>query len=479
MSIKNKPFAFLRGNIAFRLWGAMMVLAGIGVIFLWVVQIALFEPNYIDASISAINANLEPLAEELSGLPSDDVLSGPELLRNFSKSTNVRVYLVDENGNVLISYINGKTDTGLDTMETQKEIRYITKGLQTVLSGESSKQVIDSDKIGFSLVIGAPATYHGECTAIFIHQSLAAMQTMQELNRNQLVMLSIVMALMASCIAVLLTRNFTKPIHNIENTVMRLAEGDLSAKPDVKRNDELGRLSKSVEELGVALQRVDVLRKEVIANVSHELSAPLSLILGYSEKVRDVSGDDPQLRNQDMELIIRETFRLSRMVDDIMDYSKLQSGYGKLNIVPSNLYELVAAEVEAIRQAAVEYGIKIELSGYAKEIEVNVDSLKISQVMRNLLNNAVNHTADEQGITVSIAKDADSVVVRVRSPGRPIPEEERDAIWERYQRVQHQGGRREGTGIGLSIVATILEAHGFAYGVETGAHANTFWFSIR
>lgn len=477
MSTGNRPFAFVRGHIAFRLWGAMMVLAGIGVVFLWVVQIALFEPNYIDASAAAMFENMGPLADELSLLPAEDESGAPALLGSFSKSTNVRVYLVDAGGDVLISYSNGKPG-GHEMTEAQKELQYLFEDIPAVLRGESRKEVNRSEKFGLSLNIGVPTTYRGDSAAVFVHQSLSAMQTMQELNRNQLVMLSIIMAMMASLIAVLLTRSFTRPIHNIEDVVKRLAEGELTAKPDVRRGDELGRLSHSVEELGLALQRVDVLRKEVIANVSHELSAPLSLILGYGEMVRDITGDNPELRTANMDLIIRETTRLSRMVDDIMDYSKFQAGYGALNIVLLNLNDLIVTEVEAVRQAAADYHIEIEIDSDAAELEVEVDPLKISQVIRNLLNNAINHTAEGETVSISIAREREGVRVNMTNPGRPISQVEREIIWERYQRVQHQNGRREGTGIGLSIVSTILEAHGIAYGVESDDTGNTFWFSI-
>ena len=106
-----------------------------------------------------------------------------------------------------------------------------------------------------------------------------------------------------------------------------------------------------------------------------------------------------------------------------------------------------------------------------------IDALKISQVIRNLLYNAINHTGEGQAITVTVQHTPETIRVAVINPGAPIPEEEREQIWERYQRSQHQSGRRLGTGIGLSIVSTILDAHGMGYGVDCEAGMTSFWFS--
>lgn len=117
-------------------------------------------------------------------------------------------------------------------------------------------------------------------------------------------------------------------------------------------------------------------------------------------------------------------------------------------------------------QSAQENQLTLSFDGPGEELNVQVDALKISQVVRNLLNNAINHTKDGETITVSVEKDMQGCLVRVINPGEPIPEEDRAIIWERYQRSQHQAGRRQGTGIGLSIVKTILDAHGMTYGVD-------------
>jgi signal transduction histidine kinase len=169
---------------------------------------------------------------------------------------------------------------------------------------------------------------------------------------------------------------------------------------------------------------------------------------------------------------------MSEMVNDIMDYSQLQAGYMKLNKDWFNLYEIIESEVAYCENSAAGYGIRIMLDSPRTDIPVLVDALKISQVMRNLLYNAINHTKDGAAIVVTVSESDTDRKVSVINPGEPIPEEERASIWERYQRSQHQGGRRQGTGIGLSIVSAILKAHGTRYGVDCTNGETIFWFAL-
>lgn len=168
------------------------------------------------------------------------------------------------------------------------------------------------------------------------------------------------------------------------------------------------------------------------------------------------------------------------MVSDIMDYSQLQAGFVKLKKDAYNLWDIVESEVTHCEQGAAEHQISIRIESIRNDIPVNVDALKIAQVLCNLLYNAINHTADGGTISVMITDAGERKVrVSVVNPGEPIPEEEREVIWERYQRSQHQGGRKTGTGIGLSIVSTFLKAHDMPYGVTCEDGLTTFWFECR
>jgi len=442
---------------------------------MWVVQIFLFERNYVDSTVAEVQSRLQPTIEELK---TKELANNDQLIPSLSKSANGKMLLINGGGKLIAIYSMGHKLLDENSLESMSEyLKYMeqSKEYQQVLKGKSYNKIIRYGSKPIVLEIGIPVVYDNRQASIILYHSLDQLHTVLRINRSQLVTLSITLTLAAAILAALLSRHFVKPISIIKCTVDRLANGELTAKPGLSLHDELGQLSHSVEELSQALQRVDVLRKEVIANVSHELRSPLALIRGYAEMVRDINWNNDEKRNENLNLIIQEAGRMSEMVSDIMDYSQLQAGYVKLKKDWYNLYEIVESEVTHCEKNATEYGITIRLDSSQNDIPVNVDAIKICQVMRNLLNNAVNHTADGGVISVVIEKLNNDIRVSVINHGEPIPEEDRAIIWERYQRSQHHGGRKKGTGIGLSIVSTFLKAHGMLYAVECEDGLTTFW----
>lgn len=466
----------LHSRIVVRLWLIMMLLVTLSIVFIWIVQIFLFERNYVDSTVAEVQGRLQPVIEKLK---TKDLAYHNQLLASLSKSTNGKMMLIGVDGKLIALYSLGyrlQDENSLESVCVFLSEFENSEEYRQVLQGESYHKIIRCGSEPLILEIGIPVVYENRPALIVLYHSMDELHTVLNINRSQLVTLSITLSLAAAILAALLSRYFVKPIHIIKCTVDELAKGELTATPGLSLNDELGQLSDSVDELSQALQRVDVLRKEVIANVSHELRSPLALIRGYAEMVRDISWKNDEKRNEDLNLIIQEAGRMSEMVSDIMDYSQLQAGYIQLKKDWYNLYEIVESEVVHCKQSAAQYGITVRLESTWKDIPVNVDAMKICQVMRNLLNNAVNHTADGGMISVMIEKLGNGIRVSVINPGEPIPEEERAIIWERYQCSQHHGGRKKGTGIGLSIVSTFLKAHDMCYGVDCKETLTTFWF---
>lgn len=465
-----------RPGLMIQLWGMMMGLVALTAVFMWLVQVFLFEHTYAEAALSTSLKQMQPIMNDLTDR---DLAEDDKLLPFLSRLIDGTIFLADDTGelNEIFSYGHFLFDVEQEPEYRIWEFIRDTDEFSNIKNRISYQNVLKGDHGIITIHIGVPVTYGGEDAYLLI-ENMIRTDTVFEFNRHQLILLTVLLTIAASILAAVCSRYFTKPIFAIKHTVDRLAANDFSARAEVKRRDELGELAESVGLLGQALARVDVLRKEVIANVSHELRSPLSVISGYAELVRDIHWKDEEARNEDLNLIIEESNRMSEMVNDILDYSQLQSGYIRLRPELFDFAGLAESETSHCAAAAATYGIKIQFKAGPDPVFIHADPLKLSQVLRNLLYNAINHTPEGDTITVTIEKKGAATRLSVKNPGMPISKEDQKIIWERYQRSQHQNGRRMGTGIGLSIVSTILDAHNMKYGVESDEAETVFWLEV-
>lgn len=474
MKTSRLGFTYIKSKLLVRLWSANMLLVIIGIAFLWTVQILLFEPNYINVTKESLLETVQETAaaiEEMAVDP-DDLPEDPLLF--LSKTIVGTLFLVDADGEILAAFNNGQQ---LNIDGLSNEYNWLLSHAPTVLDGESLSAVEDFEKSS-AILIGVPTTLFQRPAALLLSNTITQIEALQSLNRQQLFLFTIILTIFASTISFFLAQHFIRPIKTIKEAIIRLTNGELYSVPKLKRSDELGTLSESVADLSTELQRVDVLRKEVIANVSHELRSPLALITGYGEMVRDVSGSDERLRKEHMDLIISEAHRMSAMVDDIMDFSIMQAGYTQLKNEIWNTYEVVSSVVAYARGIANQYDITVDFEADRTNGNALFDRIKMEQVLRNLINNGINHTPKNERLLIKLTNTSAGTKVAVINPGKDIPPEQLELIWERYQRVQHQAGHKEGTGIGLAIVKTILTSHAFEYGAESKNGVTCFWFVV-
>ncbi len=451
-----------------------MLLVIIGIAFLWTVQILLFEPNYINTTKESLLETVQETATSLEDIAVDPTGLPDEPLLFLSKTIVGTLFLIDDSGEILSAYNNGQK---LNIDGLKNEYNWLLSHAPTVLNGESLSTVEDFEKSS-AILIGVPMTLFQRPAALLLSNTITQIEALQRLNRQQLFLFTIILTIFASTISFFLAQHFIRPIKTIKKAIVRLTKGELYSVPKLNRGDELGTLSESVADLSTELQRVDVLRKEVIANVSHELRSPLALITGYGEMVRDVSGSDERLRKEHMDLIISEAHRMSAMVDDIMDFSIMQAGYTQLKSEVWNTYEVVSSVVAYARGIANQYDITVDFEADRTNGDALFDRIKMEQVLRNLINNGINHTPKNERLLIKLTNTAAGTKVAVINPGKDIPPEQLELIWERYQRVQHQAGHKEGTGIGLAIVKTILTSHAFDYGAESKNGVTCFWFVV-
>ena len=216
-----------------------------------------------------------------------------------------------------------------------------------------------------------------------------------------------------------------------------------------------------------------------MANVSHDLKTPLTMIKAYAEMVRDITYQDDEKRINNCNVIMNETDRLNLLVNDILDLSKLEADVKELDITN---YDLVKEIKEIIKR----YEIIKETENYnfiltlPKTALVNADKNKLNQVIYNLINNAINHTGKDKTVKINLVKKDKKYLLEVIDTGSGITKEELPLIWNKYYKSDKKHQRNVvGTGIGLSIVKSILEKHHFLYGVKSTINkGSNFYFYI-
>jgi signal transduction histidine kinase len=253
--------------------------------------------------------------------------------------------------------------------------------------------------------------------------------------------------------------NLMKPIARIRDTAARIAQGDLESRVVYDSNDELGDLSTTINHMSEELKKLEQARSEFLGNVSHELKTPLTIIKGFVITLQGTPSI-PEDWGHSLELIDRETDRLTRLVNELLELTRLRSGRIALHFSPCLVDELLGSVIRQMDARAREAGISLELTCQEGIPPINADNDRLKEIMINLIDNAIKYTAGEGSVTVAACAAAGNLEISVSDRGPGIAEEEIPFLFERFFRGTMRGKKVEGTGLGLAIVKEITEAHG-------------------
>jgi len=287
--------------------------------------------------------------------------------------------------------------------------------------------------------------------------------------------------LIAVAVALILTfvlsRRILSPVKALTNASRKLGKGDFSQRVNVDDRGEVGELAESFNAMADDLERNEQLRRNMVADVAHELRTPLSNLTGYLEAIRDgvIKPDAETIRS-----LSEEGTTLSGLVNDLQELSLADAGELKLTHQPEDIYALIKEAVAAVRTKANAKKIKLsaDLSGNLPSI--NIDSQRIKQVLNNLFANAVAHTERKGSITVTAQRKASEIIIRVADTGEGISSEDLPNIFERFYRVDKSRTRSTGgSGLGLTIAKRLVEAHGGKIWAESEpGKGSTFSFTL-
>lgn len=314
---------------------------------------------------------------------------------------------------------------------------------------------------------------------LYILTPLHLAKTTTSILSDQFIYASVIALILSSVIAIYFSRRISKPLKSITRSAAEMGKGNYGVQFPRSDYTEINELADTLTHASRELEKTEMYQKDLIANVSHDLRTPLTMIKSYAEMIRDLSGDIPEKRDAHLAVIIDETDRLNTLVNDLLNLRHMQN---KTITIEKNYFDIKAA-AESILAS---YDIRCQKEGYnlifncRDSITVYGDESKIKQVIANLVGNAFKFCGEDQTVIVNIKRVGKKMRCEVRDNGAGIAPDEIDHIWERYYKSSSNLVRPvEGSGLGLSIVKEILILHKAQYGVTSKVgKGTTFWFEM-
>lgn len=477
ISIKWKIFIYLIG------------FCGLLLVLLWLFQVIFLDSFYKRIKIKEVKNSANII---MKNMENKDL---QELVERISASNEVCIEILSEKGMELYS-ADMLPDCMIHKMPIHDKMKLLSETMKNggeLLGSYNRHSFRDEsyDKNKFigrvpmpdigpkeTIVYSKIMTDQEENTIIIlINTVISPVDATVKTLRVQLYYITGFMILFSVVLALLMAKKISKPIEIINHSAKILATGQYDILFNSSGYKEINELSNTLTFTAEELSKVEHLRKELIANISHDLRTPLTLIGGYAEAMRDLPNESTP---ENAQIIIDETERLATLVNDVLDLSKLQSGIKQLNLVEFNFTCQLRKVANRIQELVKKDGYSIKFI-YDEEINIWADEIQISQVFYNLVMNAITYTGLDKVVVVRQLVSESQVKIEVIDTGEGIPEEDLPYIWDRYYKMDQNHKRAvKGTGLGLSIVKSIIEMHQGECGVISKvSEGSVFWFSLE
>ncbi len=459
-------------GLKFKLWTYFGLFAAAIMLVLWLLQIIFLRTYYEGMKV----AQIEKIGSTIISKYEDSNFE--DLIYQISYKNGIVIRIFDSNAKPILNsnFFGGFRAPRVE----QSDLHLFINKISSSHNKRISYTINDEGLRAHVVVYGAEIENKiGEKVYLYINAPLAPVDATSKVLQNQLMIVTAISLLLAFYLSYFIARRLAGPIVKITRCASRLAKGQYNVVFEEGGYTEIDQLASVLNKAAKELSITDTLRRDLIANVSHDLRTPLTIVKSYAEMIRDISGDNPEKRNAHTQVIVEEVNRLSMLVSDMLDLSKMESGTVILNKHAFDLsctLRLILNRFEGLSQYEG-YHFDVQCQG---ALMVNADEQKIEQVIYNLLSNAVHFTGEDKRVIISITGEFGKARFSVTDTGEGIAQKDMERIWERYYQASKTHKRQSyGTGIGLSIVRSILEAHGAAYGVQSlPGEGATFWFEL-
>lgn len=369
---------------------------------------------------------------------------------NFDEADTIELQFLDRNGRVEISS-RGQT-VGI-TPETPEVRRALDTGRMDSFNG---RDPFTRENI---LAVSAPLEYEGGVVG-----ALRLVTSTRELDKQVALLAVAVMGLAAVisgvvlCVNLVFMRRIAAPVAEVTEAAKRISDGSYGIQIPNKYEDEMGQLVDNINQMSLQISRSEKMQTEFISSVSHELRTPLTAINGWGETLLADDGGDIQQLRRGVRIILRESRRLTNMVDELLEFSKIEDGRFTLRVEQMDLQAEVEDAIYTYRELFRQDGIDLEYlnAGEMLERPITGDPERLKQVLCNVLDNAAKHGGSGKRITVSMEQEGEYYAVRVRDYGPGIPEAELPYVKQKFYKGS---SKARGSGIGLAVCDEIIHRH--------------------
>ena len=468
----RKPRGFIRkrknASVFFLLWSIFSLVSLLLVLGMGILQYRLLRQSYRDEAAHEVTRTGKEVEMAILNGPSASFggdYSG--FLHFLSDVYDVQIFIINGQGQVEFPK-EPNLDEDAPEIEEHYDFTERLARMKEEIAKRGGKAAVYEERNSY--VYGAEIQLQvGDSVYLYVGKSLSVLSSATGLLLVRTIVTGVFVAVLSFAVSSALSAWLTKPISEMTEKAQRLAQGDFNVDfHGANYGEEMLNLASSLNFARDELSKTDRMQKELIANVSHDFKTPLTMIKAYASMIIEISGNNPEKRNQHAQVIVDEADRLTSLVNDVLDLSKISAGIAPLQCERVDM----SAYLDEILSR---FNYLKETQGYAFHMDVEkglytlADEGRIGQALYNLIGNAINYTGEDKNVYICMRKEGEGYFrFEVRDTGAGIPADEINGIWERYYRSKEMHKRPvQGTGLGLSIVKSILEQHQFLFGVES------------
>lgn len=429
----------------------------------------LLEPMYEKYSLETMN---QVASKAMISLGQDNFT---DVIYNLSASDDVCIRIYDGNTDIMAGNYGSplyqmKYDEINQLFKLTKENNneFVQK---TVLKQEAGQADITK-----SILLSRIGENDGKPALIMVYTRLSPMNATLQTLRVQLFYIGIMLIVAMLILTYVMNKHIAIPLININEEAKDISDGEYDIDEKTNQYLEAQELNETLLQASNDIQKAEQAKRDLIANVSHDLRTPLTMIKGYGEMMLDLPDEKT---DENIQVIIDEAQRLSYLVNDLLDLSKLQENKIELDLVTFDLSSMILEQLKKYNVYEVQDGFEINQT-IEPNLMVQGDLKRLEQVFNNFMSNAINYCGTHKKVDVHVYKHNDHVRVEVKDYGIGIPKDKQKDIWDRYYKLDKTHVRAlNSSGIGLAIAKEILELHKAVYGVESEENeGSVFYFGL-